>query len=135
MECGFLNARCRKRDALLREYGLWCWRMGLPMIWFEARSPRSRLNRLHLDLFTTPGCLSTRGHAELIGLSARHVAARHASVTAHGGVWDRVGAEDVEEFARGIFRTVRRKGNYEVHARESTASGGRVIEFPAARRA
>jgi hypothetical protein len=132
MECGFLNARSRKRDALLREYGLWCWRMGLPMLWFEARSPHSRLNRLHLDLFTTPGCLTTRGHAELIGLSARYVAARHASVTPQGGVWDRLGSEDAAQFARSIFRTIRRKGNYqiELHAR---AAVPRLLEFPRAR--
>jgi len=132
MECGFLNARSRKRDALLREYGLWCWRMGLPMLWFEARGQHSRLNRLHLELFTTPGCLTTRGHAELIGLSARYVAARHASVTPHGAVWDRLGSEDAAQFARSIFRTIRRKGNYQIELR-APAAVPRLLEFPRAR--
>lgn len=112
MDRGFLNARCRKREDLLRAYGLWCWRMGLPMVWFEPRTAHSRLSRVHLDLFTTPGSLSVRGHAALIALSAGFVEARHGSISPHSAVWDRVPPEAAAEFARSIFRTVRRGGNY-----------------------
>jgi hypothetical protein len=114
MESGVLNARGRQRDELLRAHGLWCWRMGLPMVWFEPRNPRSRLSRVHLDLFTTPGRLSVSGQAALIALSSRYVAAAHGSISAHAATLDRVGASDVAEFARGIFRVVRRAGNFEL---------------------
>jgi len=122
MERGFLNARCRDRDALVRAYGLWCWRMGLPMVWFEPRSPSSRLSRLHLEFFTTPACLSLRGRAALVALSARYVPARHASLSASAAVWDRVRPGETAVFAAAIFRMVRRTGNYEIPARPAATT-------------
>jgi hypothetical protein len=136
MDRGFLNARCRNREELLRAYGLWCWRMGLPMVWFEPRSTHSRLSRVHLDLFTTPGSLSVRGHAALIAISAGFIEARHASVTAHSAVWDRVAPEAAAEFARAIFRTLRRAGNLVLAARPlESAPQSNVVPFPVVRRA
>lgn len=132
MENGFLNARGRKRDELLKAYGLWCWRMGLPMIWYEPRSSGSRLNRVHLDWMTTPLRLSVRGQAALVVVSAGFVAACNATISPQAANWDRVGPQDVETFARAIFRTVRRAGHYESEARPSTP---KLIPFPAARRA
>jgi len=136
MENGFLNARCRKGQQLLREYGLWCWRMGLPLVWYEPRSRHSRLNRVRLDLFTTPGTLSIRGRAALIALSARYVNARDASISPLEAVWDRVEPQDVAGLARAVFRTVRRNGHYEIAPRaEESTNGARVLEFPIARSA
>lgn len=136
MDRGFLNARCRNREELLRAYGLWCWRMGLPMVWFEPRSTHSRLNRVHLDLFTTPGSLSVRGHAALIAVSAGFVEARYASMMPHSAVWDRVAPEAVAEFARAIFRTVRRTGNFVLTPRPvESAPESNVLPFPVVRRA
>jgi hypothetical protein len=135
MENGVLNGRCRSREELLRVYGLWCWRMGLPMVWFEPRSRNSRLSRVHLDLFTTPSRLSVRGRASLIALSARYVTARHGSISEHAAVWDRLEPADVAEFARAVFRTVRRSGNYELVAQPSVleAPNSRPLPFPLAR--
>jgi hypothetical protein len=135
METGVLNARSRQRNELLRAYGLWCWRMGLPMLWFEPRNARSRLSRAHLDLFTTPGRLSLSGQAALIALSSRYVAARHGSISADAAVWDRVGPEDVAEFARAVFRLVRRAGNLEpvTQSAGTEASCARVVPFPISR--
>jgi len=135
MENGVLNVRCRRREELLRLYGLWCWRMGLPMVWFEARSGNSRLSRVRMDLFTTPARLSARGHAALIAVSARYVAARQGSISAYSAVWDRVGPEAVAEFSRLVFRTVRRAGNYELAAQREVAESPteRVLPFPVAR--
>ena len=137
MQTGVLNARCRQRDELLRVYGRWCWRMGLPMVWFEPRSPHSRLSRVHLDFLTTPERLSVQGRAVLIATSARCVPAQHASIGAHEAVWDRVGPADVTEFARSVFRTVRRPGNSE-RSMPAAAPGlpnPRVLPFPIARQA
>ena len=135
METGVLNGRCRDREKLLRVYGLWCWRMGLPMVWFEPLRRSSRLSRVHLDLFTTPGRLSVRGRASLIALSASYVAARHGSISEHAGVWDRLGPEDAAKFARAVFRTVRRPGNYELAEQLSApeSPNSRVLAFPLAR--
>jgi hypothetical protein len=134
MERGFLNARCRNRVELLRAYGLWCWRMGLPMVWFEPRSPHSRLSRVHLDLFTTSGTLSLRGHVALIAVSAGSVPARHGSISPHAAVWDRVSPKVAAELARTVFRTVRRAGNFELAARPvEPPVDSKVIPFPRAR--
>jgi hypothetical protein len=137
MESGVLNARCQRREQLLRVYGRWCWRMGLPMVWFEPRSRNSRLSGVHLDLFTTPGYLSVTGRAALIGLSARYVESRHGSIGTHEAVWDQLGPADVAEFARLVFRTVRRAGNCELSAppAQREAKNPRVVPFPVARRA
>lgn len=135
MESGVLNVRCKRREKLLRIHGLWCWRLGLPMVWFESQSRNSRLSSVHLDLFTTPGRLTVRGHAALIALSARYVAARHGSISAYEAVWDHVAASDVAEFARAVFRTVRRAGNYELAIRPAAhaTQDSRVVPFPVAR--
>jgi hypothetical protein len=136
MERGFLNARCRKRDELLREYGLWCWRMGLPMIWLQARSPHSRLNQVHLDFFTTPNTLTVRGHAALIAISAAIVRARDASISFHGAVWDRVPTDAAEGLARAVFRLVRRPDHHEILSIAiEPKPTGKVLPFapPAAR--
>jgi len=136
MEDGYLNARCRRRDELLRTYGRWCWRMGLPLVWFEPRSPYSRTSRVHLDLFTTPLSLSVRGRAELIALSARYTAAKYASISSYSGVWDRLAPGDAALFARAIFRIVRRAGNYEIAKRpEAVPAGPKVVPFRVARQA
>lgn len=130
MENGFLNARGRHRDELLRAYGLWCWRMGLPMIWYQSRSSVSRLSRVHLDWMTTPLRLSVQGRAALMVVSARFVAARNATISPQAGTWDKVGPQDVEKFARAIFRTVRRPAHYESEVRPAAP---RLIPFPTAR--
>ena len=127
MENGFLNTRCQKREELIRAYGLWCWRMGLPMVWYEPRSQRSRLSRVHLDLFTTPAKLSLAGQGASIALSARYVPARFGSVSAYSATWDRVGPENVAEFVKAVFRTVRRPGHYELAARPARKASGPVL--------
>lgn len=136
-ENGFLNARCRQQEAMVRAYGLWCWRMGLPLMWYGPRSTHSRLSRLHLELFTTAsGALPVAAQAELIAFSARFVAARHASVTRDRAVWDRLEPGAVREFARGVFRILRRHGQGESGSVEVERHGqGRVVPFPAARSA
>jgi hypothetical protein len=133
-ESGVLNARCQRREELLRVYGRWCWRMGLPMVWFEPRSRSSRLSRVHLDLFTTAERLSVQGRAALIALSARYVPAEHGSVGIHEAVWDHVGPSQAAEFARSVFRVVRRAGNCErVMAAAPVAANPRLVSFPVAR--
>ncbi len=113
-ENGFLNARCRKGHELLRVYGLWCWRMGIPLVWYERRSPHSRFSRVHLEMLTTNCTVTVAGRAALIA-----TATPPGDVSAHGAVWDRVPAGDAADFARAVFRTVRRRGNQQVQQNHS----------------
>jgi hypothetical protein len=130
-DAGFLNARCRSHSDLLRVYGLWCWRISIPMVWYERRSPCSRLSRVHLDMVTTPYRLTVSGHAALIALSARYIPPQHASITADGAVWDRVPPALAADFARAVFRAVRRPTSYEllVIAAQPPARAGNVLPF------
>src|SRR5262245_9209932 len=113
MEQGFLNARCAGAGDLLRTYGFWCWRMALPMVWVERITPHSRFSRVRLDLFTTPFQLSVSGQAALIALSAQIVPAQDGSISAHEATWKRVPNRLALEFARAVFRVVRRPASYQ----------------------
>jgi hypothetical protein len=130
-EEGFLNARCRVRPALLRAYGLWCWRMSIPMVWYEARTPSSRLSRVHLDMLTTPYRLTVAGRAALIALSAAHFPPDRAVITADGAAWDRVPPATASDFARAVFRTVRRPASYQFLAfpNPATLQPDNVVPF------
>jgi hypothetical protein len=131
MQSGYLNARCRDAGALLREYGVWCWRMGLPMVWVGTRSPHSRFASVHLDLFTTPGELTVKGLAGLIAVSAAVVPAQFASIASHGAVWDPVPTRAAPAFAQAVFRVARRRGHFaipEAHPADGVSSN--VVEFP-----
>jgi hypothetical protein len=114
MENGFLNARSTRGPECLRDYGFWCWRMGLPMIWIEPCSRYSRFSRVRLDLFTTPFTLTISGRAALIAIAAGVTPAQYASITAHGAEWNRVPNHLAADFARTILRVVRRPVNYEI---------------------
>src|SRR5271157_753438 len=48
-ENGYLNARCAAHQLLVQAFSLWCWRLRIPMVWLEYRTPRSRYGRVHLD--------------------------------------------------------------------------------------
>jgi len=129
-EEGFLNARCRTGPALLRAYGLWCWRMSIPMVWYERRSRASHFSRVHLDMLTTPYRLSIRGRAELIGISAACVPPDRAVITAHKAVWDRIPPAVAQSFAKAVFRAVRRPDNYELLALSAGAAGDQDNVLP-----
>src|SRR5438445_255364 len=51
-ENGYLNARCRRGPELLRDYGLWCWRMAIPMVdpYIRARDVSKRYKSGAADL-------------------------------------------------------------------------------------
>ena len=82
--------------------------MAIPLIWYERRSPHSRFSRVHLEMLTTPGSLTVAAHAALIAISAPLVEARYGTISPHGAVWDRVPAGAAADFARAVFRAVRR---------------------------
>ena len=104
-EDGYLDATCRENTAVIKAHGLWCWRLKVPMIWYERRSPRSRFGRLHVDLMTTPHMLTGAGQEQLKILGA-------SAISAHSATWDRVPLPWLDRLAHAVFRIVLQPGNY-----------------------
>ena len=111
-ENGYLDARGPHSVNLLRAFGLWCWLLRLPVVWFERQSPYSRYGRVRLDLFTTANRLSEQGLAEMQGLVPEA-----ADISPHDGVWShiRIGAPrgNLEELAGRVMKAAVRAGNCE----------------------
>jgi hypothetical protein len=106
-ENGFLNAACRDPRKLLAAYGRWCWRLRIPMVWSERRSPHSRFGRVHFDLCTTAHRLTSAGQAELQRLGWK------VTVSPHDARWDRVLLRDLDRLAAAAFRASTRTANRE----------------------
>ena len=51
-EDGYLGACCTGNQALVQAYGLWCWRLKIPMVWLERRTRYSRYRRVQLEMYT-----------------------------------------------------------------------------------
>jgi hypothetical protein len=107
-ENGFLNAGCRSPQALRDAHAFWCWRLRLPVVWFEQLSPRSKYGRVYVDLFTTSNVLNEKGAAELTGLAGG------VSISSHDVRWERVPKERLEQVANRALRAAVRPGNYEL---------------------
>jgi hypothetical protein len=125
---GYLNVSGRGPDALERQYALWCWRLRLPVVCCERRSPRSKYGRVVLDLFTTAHSLSEEGKTELARLAVRlHIPAR---VTVFDGdaVWDDVPVRQLDALARSVFRAATSSGNYELRKPKPPAAVVKMFE-------
>src|SRR5260370_37135468 len=112
-EDGFLDARCRDNRALVHAYGLWCWRLRLPMVWLERRTPCSRYGRVQLGMFTTANQLTTRAQDRMNVICVPGNAAKWTRVSAHRAWWDHVALPNAMEVARAVFRVAIRPENYE----------------------
>jgi len=127
---GYLDARRATGRQIARPYALWCWRLKIPLVWFDRRSPRSKYGRLRLDLFTTANRLTEAGQMVLQDLGAR-------TVSPHDASWERVLLSEIEALAAAVLRTALR--DYELNdARVTTVrrrEPARLLELPAARSA
>lgn len=108
-QSGYLNAACRDPNPLIADYARWCWRLRLPMVWYERNSPGSRYGRVRLDLFTTPNRLTAAGQAAMRSLAPNSI------VSPHDARWERVGLRDVERLAASVLRAALRPEHYQVH--------------------
>ena len=104
-EQGYLDARCPENLELLQAFGMWCWRLKLPMVWIERRTRYSRFARVRLDMFTSANCLTAAGQEYLKFLSAMGSGVNSARVSAHDAIWDRVEPVRARESARTVLRT------------------------------
>ncbi len=129
-ELGYLNAACDPRLAGL--HSQWCWRLKIPVIWMERRSPHSRFGRVHLDLFTTPRALTPAGRAALRDLTERLGIGGAVAVSSHDACWDRVPLRQLEHLAGAVFRAVNRPGNYQWDLPQPAISQGpaKLLPFP-----
>jgi hypothetical protein len=133
-ENGYLDARGPDSAILLKAYGLWCWLLRLPVVWFERQSPYSRYGRVRLDLFTTANQLSEQGLAEMQGL-----APGAADISPHDGVWSRVKRGSLQELAGRVMRAAVRAGNSDsarprlIQVQQQRRGPAQVIEMEKAR--
>ena len=89
---GYLHATGGSRERLIRAYSFWCWRLRIPVVWFERNTPRSRNGRLRLDLFTTANVLTVRGREELAGIAEGLAIRGRATLSPGDAVWEGVPA-------------------------------------------
>uniref|UniRef100_Q02A13 Uncharacterized protein n=1 Tax=Solibacter usitatus (strain Ellin6076) TaxID=234267 RepID=Q02A13_SOLUE len=106
-ESGYLNAACQSHEAIRDAHSFWCWRLRLPVVWFERLSPRSKYGRVQVDLFTTPNVFTRQGEAELLRLACP------GSISSHEASWPRVPLGQLEELARLALRATLRPSNCE----------------------
>jgi hypothetical protein len=110
-----LDARCRENTALVQAYGLWCWKLKLPMVLAERRSLHSRYGRVYLEMFTSGMRLSADGQEAMREICAPANPAEWTRVSAHDACWDHVALASAADMARTVFRTAVRAGNYELN--------------------
>src|SRR3954471_12942692 len=99
-ENGYLDARCHDNQALVRAYGMWCWRLKIPMVWVERRTRYSQFGRVQLEMFTSANRLTACGQAVMRDVCAPGNAAKWTQVSAHDASWNHVALPNVRELAR-----------------------------------
>ena len=107
-ENGYLDATCRSISAIVKAHGLWCWRLKIPMVWYERHSPRSRFGCLRLDMLTTPNMLTAAGQAALKALG-------DGRISAHDAVWARVPLFRLAKMAHAALRAAIQTGHYRLN--------------------
>jgi len=118
-ENGYLDARCENNQALVRAYGMWCWRLKIPMVWLERRTRHSGFGRVHLEMFTSANRLTADGQARIKAICAPANAAAWTRVSAHDACWEHVALPNARELARAIFRAATRLENHERNERRT----------------
>jgi hypothetical protein len=127
-ENGYLDATGACPPGAIQAFSFWCWRLRVPLVWFDRKSPRSRHTRVRLDLFTTAVVLNDRGREELSALPGKLGIRARAAVSACDGVWDGVPRKRAAELARAVFRAATRLGNYELRNAGPSPEISRMFE-------
>ena len=115
----YLNASCQRHEELTRTYGLWCWRLKIPIVWLERQTPRSRYVRVHMEMFTTLNALTDNAQAAMSALAGAFDVRGRVAVSADKACWERVPRATAAALAKAAFKTAVRRGNYEQNASET----------------
>ena len=126
-EDGYLDARCPENRLLIQAYGMWCWRLKLPMVWLERRTRYSRYVRVKLEMFTSANRLSDGGRDRLQAVCAPGNQAGWTRITPHDATWDHVARSSAKDVARSVFRASIRAGNYERNPLEEASKKTHLI--------
>jgi hypothetical protein len=125
-ESGYLDACCKLNGALVHAYGLWCWRLKIPMVWLERRARYSRFGRVQLEMFTSANRLTAGGQAGMKAICAPGNVAARTQVSAHDARWDHVALPNARELAHTVFRAATRPENYERNEVRVDSMQGRI---------
>ena len=132
-ENGYLDACCNLNGALVHAYGLWCWRLKIPMVWLERRTRYSRYTRVHLEMFTSANRLAAEGQARMKTICAPGNSATWTRVSPHNACWDHVATWNAGELAHAVFRAAIRPQNYERNEiRVEERRTGKVLQMASA---
>ena len=107
-ENGYLNTTCPDNARLVKAYGLWCWRLKIPMVWCERRSPRSRYGQVHLEMLTTANMLTSAGQSALKTLGT-------ARVSPHDAVWDDIPFRKLASLCHAAYRAAVKTQHYKLN--------------------
>lgn len=117
-ENGYLDRRRLSVARIAETYASWCWRLKIPLVWFERRSPRSRYGRVYLDLFTTPNVLTTGGQSAMRALGTVPGGKGQVRISPHDACWERVPLAKLDELAKAVLRAATKAGNYRQNSPE-----------------
>jgi len=125
-ENGYLDAAGRPQ--IVAAHAFWCWRLRVPAIWYERKSPRSKYGQLHLELYTTGRLLTEQGQNEMTDLLRKLHLPGRVTVSGDDAHWEDVPRQRLEELARTVLRIATRMGNYELRrGTESVAETKNVL--------
>ena len=129
-EDGYLDARCPENGLLIQAYGMWCWRLKIPMVWLERRARYSRFARVKLEMFTCNNRLNARGQERLKAVCAPRNKASSTAISPHDVTWDHVAQGSAKDLARSVFRVAVNSVNYERNQEEvSVARTGKLLQM------
>src|ERR1035441_8297971 len=114
-ESGYLDACCKLNGALVHAYGLWCWRLKIPMVWLERRPRYSRYGRVQLEMFTSANRLTAAGQAGMKAICVPAVVGQFTRGSPHDASWDHVALANSRELAHAVFRAAVRTRNHEAN--------------------
>jgi hypothetical protein len=110
-ENGYLDACCTGNEALVQAYGLWCWRLKIPMVWLERRTRCSRYRRVQLEMYTSTNRLTPAGQDYMKGICVPANTSAWTRISAHDARWDHVARPSARELAGTVFRAAVRLEN------------------------
>jgi hypothetical protein len=133
-ENAYLDARRPDSHRVIKAYGLWCWRLRIPMVWYDRLTPHSRYGRVHLDMLTTSRALTDAGQGSVGALAAVSGARERARVSPHDACLKRIPLAGLKKLAHEVFRAATAAGNCAQYQSRPAEAGSerplKVVELP-----